>query len=54
MTSEIGVASSKVFTTQLVALALLVCSIDKLKNTINIKQEKEIGRMVYVSVGTVN
>ena len=39
---EIGVASTKAFTTQLVALALLVCSIGKLKNTINIKQEKEI------------
>ncbi|MDB4026786.1 glutamine--fructose-6-phosphate transaminase (isomerizing) [Candidatus Thioglobus sp.] len=39
---EIGVASTKAFTTQLVALALLVCSIGKLKNTINSKQEKEI------------
>jgi len=39
---EIGVASTKAFTTQLVALALLVCSIGKLKNTINTKQEKEI------------
>lgn len=39
---EIGVASTKAFTTQLVALALLVCSIGKLKNTINKKQEKEI------------
>jgi len=39
---EIGVASTKAFTTQLVALALLVCAIGKLKNTINKKQEKEI------------
>jgi len=39
---EIGVASTKAFTTQLVALALLTCSIGKLKNTINIVQEKEI------------
>jgi len=39
---EIGVASTKSFTTQLVSLALLVCSIGKLKNTINKKQEKGI------------
>ena len=39
---EIGVASTKAFTTQLVALALLTCSIGKLKNTINKSQEKEI------------
>jgi len=39
---EIGVASTKAFTTQLVALALLVCSIGKLTNTINTKQEKEV------------
>jgi glutamine---fructose-6-phosphate transaminase (isomerizing) len=39
---EIGVASTKAFTTQLVALALLVCSIGKLKNIIDTKQEKEI------------
>ena len=39
---EIGVASTKAFTTQLVSLALLTCSIGKLKNTINKKQEKEI------------
>ena len=37
---EIGVASTKAFTTQLVALALLTCSIGKVKNTINKKQEK--------------
>ncbi len=39
---EIGVASTKAFTTQLVALALLACSIGKLKKSINKKQEKGI------------
>jgi glutamine---fructose-6-phosphate transaminase (isomerizing) len=39
---EIGVASTKAFTTQLVSLALLLCSIGKLKNNIDKKQEKEI------------
>ncbi len=39
---EIGVASTKAFTTQLVALALLVCSIGKFKNTIDKSKEKEI------------
>jgi glutamine---fructose-6-phosphate transaminase (isomerizing) len=39
---EIGVASTKAFTTQLVALALLTCSIGKLKQTISKKQESEI------------
>jgi len=39
---EIGVASTKAFTTQLVALALLTCSIGKLKKSVNKKQEKEI------------
>jgi len=39
---EIGVASTKAFTTQLVALALLTCSIGKVKNSINNKQEKAI------------
>ncbi|MDC1026669.1 glutamine--fructose-6-phosphate transaminase (isomerizing) [Candidatus Thioglobus sp.] len=39
---EIGVASTKAFTTQLVSLALLTCSIGKLKNTINKSQEKGI------------
>jgi len=39
---EIGVASTKAFTTQLVSLAILTCSIGKLKNTVNQKQEKEI------------
>jgi glutamine---fructose-6-phosphate transaminase (isomerizing) len=39
---EIGVASTKAFTTQLVALALLTSCIGKLKNAINKKQEKGI------------
>jgi glutamine---fructose-6-phosphate transaminase (isomerizing) len=39
---EIGVASTKAFTTQLVALALLLCTIGKLHNTIDKFQEKEI------------
>ena len=39
---EIGVASTKAFTTQLVALALFVCSISKLKKTIVRNQEKDI------------
>ena len=39
---EIGVASTKAFTTQLVSLALLACSIGKLQNTINRNQEKSI------------
>jgi glutamine---fructose-6-phosphate transaminase (isomerizing) len=39
---EIGVASTKAFTTQLVSLALFVCSISKLKKTIVRKQEKDI------------
>ena len=39
---EIGVASTKAFTTQLVALALLTCSIGVSKKTINKRQEKLI------------
>jgi glutamine---fructose-6-phosphate transaminase (isomerizing) len=39
---EIGVASTKAFTTQLVSLALLTCSIGKLKNTVDKNQEKRI------------
>jgi glutamine---fructose-6-phosphate transaminase (isomerizing) len=39
---EIGVASTKAFSTQLVALALLTCTIGKIKNTINNEQEKDI------------
>jgi glutamine---fructose-6-phosphate transaminase (isomerizing) len=39
---EIGVASTKAFTTQLVALALLTCSIGKIKGTVNRDQERGI------------
>ena len=39
---EIGVASTKAFTTQLVSLALLLCSIGKLKGSIGKMQENEI------------
>jgi glucosamine--fructose-6-phosphate aminotransferase (isomerizing) len=39
---EIGVASTKAFTTQLVSLALLLCSIGKLQKKIDNNQEKEI------------
>jgi glucosamine--fructose-6-phosphate aminotransferase (isomerizing) len=39
---EIGVASTKAFTTQLVALAILTCSIGKIKKAINKKQERAI------------
>jgi glutamine---fructose-6-phosphate transaminase (isomerizing) len=39
---EIGVASTKAFTTQLVALALLTCSIGRLKKTIHKSQEQGI------------
>jgi len=39
---EIGVASTKAFTSQLVALALLMTCIGKLQNKISINQEKQI------------
>jgi glutamine---fructose-6-phosphate transaminase (isomerizing) len=39
---EIGVASTKAFTTQLVSLALMLCTIGKLKNKIDRNQEIEI------------
>ena len=39
---EIGVASTKAFSTQLVALALLTCSIGSIKGSISEIQEKEI------------
>ena len=39
---EIGVASTKAFTTQLVSLALLTCSIGVVKKSIDRKQEKDI------------
>ena len=51
---EIGVASTKAFTTQLVALALLVCSIGKLKNTINTMQEKGIVHGLRRLPGLIN
>ena len=51
---EIGVASTKAFTTQLVSLALLLCSIGKLQNKINKKQEKEIVNGLKKLPGLVN
>jgi len=39
---EIGVASTKAFTTQLVSLALLTCSIGKINQAINKNQERAI------------
>jgi len=51
---EIGVASTKAFTTQLVSLALLTCSIGKLKNTINKKQEKGIVASLKRLPGLIN
>ena len=51
---EIGVASTKAFTTQLVSLALLLSSIGKLKNTINKKQEREIIHGLKKLPGLIN
>jgi len=51
---EIGVASTKAFTTQLVSLALLVCSIGKLKKTISKKQENGIVNGLKRLPGLVN
>jgi len=51
---EIGVASTKAFTTQLVSLALLVCSVGKLKNTVNLKQEKDIVTGLKKLPGLIN
>jgi len=51
---EIGVASTKAFTTQLVSLALLTCSIGKLKRTINKSQEKEIIDGLKLLPGLIN
>jgi glucosamine--fructose-6-phosphate aminotransferase (isomerizing) len=51
---EIGVASTKAFTTQLVALALLTCSIGSLKESINKKQEKGIINGLKRLPGLVN
>jgi glutamine---fructose-6-phosphate transaminase (isomerizing) len=51
---EIGVASTKAFTTQLVALALLTCSIGKFKNTIDKQQENEIVSGLKKLPGLIN
>ncbi|MDA9801860.1 glutamine--fructose-6-phosphate transaminase (isomerizing) [Candidatus Pseudothioglobus singularis] len=51
---EIGVASTKAFTTQLVSLALLLCSIGKLKTTIDKFQEKEIVSGLRKLPGLIN
>lgn len=39
---EIGVASTKAFTTQLTALLLLTCTLGRLKNTLSKEKEREI------------
>jgi glutamine---fructose-6-phosphate transaminase (isomerizing) len=51
---EIGVASTKAFTTQLVSLSLLLCSIGKLQNKINQKQENEIVVSLKKLPGLIN
>jgi len=51
---EIGVASTKAFTTQLVALALLTCSIGVVKKTIDNKQEKAIVEGLTKLPGLIN
>jgi len=51
---EIGVASTKAFSTQLVALALLTCSIGKLKNNIDKKQESRIVNGLKKLPGLIN
>jgi len=51
---EIGVASTKAFTTQLVALALLVTSMGVIQKTINKKQEKAIVEGLKRLPGLVN
>ena len=51
---EIGVASTKAFTTQLVSLALLTCSLAKLRKTLSKKQEKEIVSGLRRLPGLVN
>ena len=51
---EIGVASTKAFTTQLISLSLLTCSIGKLKNSIDNKQEKEIIDGLKLLPGLIN
>jgi glucosamine--fructose-6-phosphate aminotransferase (isomerizing) len=51
---EIGVASTKAFTTQLVALALLTCSIGVSKKTINKQKEKLIVEGLKRLPGLIN
>ncbi len=51
---EIGVASTKTFTTQLVALALLTCSIGVIKETISKKREKLIVEGLKLLPGLIN
>jgi glutamine---fructose-6-phosphate transaminase (isomerizing) len=51
---EIGVASTKAFTTQLVSLALLLCSIGKLKGDISKRQENEIVNGLKKLPGLIN
>jgi len=51
---EIGVASTKAFTTQLVALALLTCSIGISKETISKKREKSIVAGLKLLPGLIN
>jgi len=51
---EIGVASTKAFTTQLVALALLVTSMGVIQKTINKKQERTIVEGLKRLPGLVN
>ena len=51
---EIGVASTKAFTTQLVALALLTCSIGVSKETISKKREKSIVEGLKLLPGLIN
>jgi glutamine---fructose-6-phosphate transaminase (isomerizing) len=51
---EIGVASTKAFITQLVSLALMLCSIGKLKNKIDRHQENEIVNGLKKLPGLIN
>jgi glucosamine--fructose-6-phosphate aminotransferase (isomerizing) len=51
---EIGVASTKAFTTQLVALALLTCAIGNVAITINKTQEKDIVHGLKRLPGLIN
>ena len=51
---EIGVASTKAFSTQLVSLALLLCSIGKLKGSIGKMQENEIVSGLKKLPGLIN